>query len=253
MAVWVVMPSKRPPEEAGKCLSKWREMGYKIALFVDDGSEPHSNIVPEYVRAGAYPGYAQAVNGLVVDVLGCDPSCDWIVAAGDDMLPDPNKRADEIATECRHYFEEPILPKEHDDVLRWGNFTFGVMQPTGDRDWGDRRGPYCDFVAGSAWMGREWCQRINQGNGPLWPDYFHMGVDEELQAVAIKYGVFWQRQDLTHKHLNWGRPTKPGQRLVDVSEMPDFLVKANSPSEWNKYKRIFKERSEAGFPGSEPL
>ena len=277
-SVWVVMPSKRPPEEAEKCLSVWREMGYRVALWRDDVGD-----TPEYDKYwrpgvgsccdmilgpnpglewdettwfrsqyGAYPGYARAVNELIRQLIMIHGILDWFVAAGDDMLPDPNKRADQIARECSEHFMEAAPFNNGLRNIPSIAATFGVMQPTGDRDWGDRRGPYCDFVAGSPWMGREWCQRINQGNGPLWPDYFHMGVDEELQAVAIKYGVFWQRPDLIHKHLNWGRPTD-GRKMVDVSEMPDFLVKANSPAEWNKYKRIFKERSEAGFPGSEPL
>ena len=263
MAVWVVMPSKRPPAEAEKCLSCWREMGYKTAIQRDvdhetpppgwmRGSGGYPDWNDTYVEFRPYAGYAEAVNFLAKAILAYDPSCNWIVAAGDDMMPDPNKRADEIAQECSEYFEKKYdgIGSVDERQLRYER-TFGVMQPTGDRDWGDRRGPYCDFVAGSPWMGREWCKRINQGKGPLWPDYFHMGCDEELQAVAIKYGVFWQRPDLIHKHLNWGRPTD-GRKMVDVSEMPDFLVKANSPAEWNKYKRIFKERSEAGFPGSEP-
>ena len=261
MSTWVVMPSKRPAQEAEKCLSRWREMGYRVILQRDDGEASYAGFVggDAALQVRSYAGYAEAVNYLAHLVLENDPSCDWIVAAGDDMLPDPNKRADEIAQECSEWFGvRPDLPWDNGESISKRmhcprESTFGVMQPTGDRDWGDRRGPYCDFVAGSPWMGREWCQRINQGKGPLWPDYFHMGVDEELQAVAIKYGVFWQRPDLIHKHMNWGRPTKPGQRLVDVSEMPDFLVKANSPKEWNEYKRIFKERSEAGFPRSEPL
>src|ERR1017187_1683759 len=96
------MPSKRPPEEAEKCLSRWREMGYKIALWRDDMNFPYG--VADYIEAGPYAGYAASVNALASEVLRVDESCDWLVAAGDDMLPDPNKRADEIAAECSEHF-----------------------------------------------------------------------------------------------------------------------------------------------------
>ena len=111
---------------------------------------------------------------------------------------------------------------------------------------GDRfAGGSIDRICGSAWLGREWCLRINQGKGPLWPEYTHMFSDEELQNVAIKYGVFWQRPDLTHLHNHWGR--EPG------GQAPEFLKRANSSAEWDAYKKLFRERRAAGFPGSEPL
>ena len=113
-------------------------------------------------------------------------------------------------------------------------------------------GAYIDRVCGSPWMGREFCLRINQGRGPLWPEYFHMGEDEELQAVALKYGVLWQRPDLIHLHQHWGRAL-PGEVMAPRTRMPKFLEKANSGAEWDKYKRLFAQRSAAGFPGSEPL
>lgn len=79
-----------------------------------------------------------------------------------------------------------------------------------------------------------------------------MGEDEELQAVATKLGVFWQRPDLIHRHNHWGRPRK-GEKMGLTSRMPPFLLRANSPEEWNKYKRIFAERKAAGFPGHGPI
>ena len=213
----------------------------------------------DYVRVDDYRGYAVSVNTVALDVLKTiDPSCDWIVTGGDDTEPDLNHAADEIAAQCSEHF----------------GGTFGVCQPTGDR-WGlDRNahqfhalwnnplrcrvcgsmdedapkhmiGAYIDRVAGSPWLGREFCLRINQGRGPLWPEYWHMGEDEELQAVAIKYGVFWQRPDLTHLHNHWGR--EPG------GQAPEFLKRANSSAEWDAYKKLFRERRAAGFPGSEPL
>lgn len=71
-----------------------------------------------------------------------------------------------------------------------------------------------------------------------------MGVDEELQAVAIKMGVFWQRPELIHLHRHWARQGAP---------MPAFLSEANSPAHWNNYKRMFQFRQDRGFPGHEPI
>lgn len=103
---------------------------------------------------------------------------------------------------------------------------------------------YIDRVAGSPWLGREWCERINGGQGPLWPEYTHMFVDEEVQAVAEKLGVFWQRPDLIHPHEHWG---KTAQRP------PEFLREVNSPAHWKRYGDLFARRKAQGFPGCMPL
>ena len=80
------------------------------------------------------------------------------------------------------------------------------------------------------------------GQGPLWPGWTHMHVDDELQAVATMLGVFWQRPDLTHYHDHWGRTT---------GRMPGYMRKANM--EFNVSARIFAERKATGFPGHEPI
>jgi hypothetical protein len=187
------------------------------------------------IGASPYPGYALSVNSLVAKAMAYDANAELFVIAGDDVYPDQTKTAEEIARELSEHF----------------GGTFGVMQPTGDR-WGDKQGAYIDRVAGSAWYGREYCRRVNQGNGPLWPQYWHMGVDEEARAVAVKLGVYWERPDLTQLHQHWGRPL-PGERIGLSSRMPEFLRKANSKVEWDKYKAIFAARQAAGFPGSKPL
>jgi hypothetical protein len=253
MSVWLVIPSKRPPAEVEPVLAKWRDRGYAVAVWCDAGSEYPKN-ANQVMTGEAYPGYAQAVNELAKFVLHRDPSCDWIIAAGDDTYPDPNMRADEISQECRDYFwmqyhdSERIMPEYRSEP------TFGVMQPTGD-PWedshpGEKR--LIRRVAGSPWLGREWCLRANQGKGPLWPEFFHMFADETLQCVAQQLGVFWQREDLTQHHAHWGRP-KPGERIGHASNMPDFLVKANSPAEWNKSKAEFERLKAGGFKECLPL
>jgi len=279
MSVWVCVPSKRPPAEVEKWAQAWTRQGYHIAVWIDvqtrdehqrysdwlwnivskEGAQPHNTLV---ISDQGYPGYAKATNALIRDRLEV-PNARWFVIGGDDVFPDTTKRADEIAQECEQYFVGLHAGRDlvqhgkyraRDEAERLG--TFGVMQPTGDR-WGDseqsrdqygeNRGAYIDRIAGSAWIGREFALRINGGNGPLWPEYFHMFPDEELQCVAEKLGVFWQRPDLTQIHQHWAR----GDNRTRAEHMPAFLTEANSPEHWDTYKRLFESRKAAGFPGHE--
>lgn len=254
MSVWVCIPSARPVAEVEKWAAAWRAQGYKIALW-RDGIELDENIAEAANLVHSqrtYPGYAVAVNHMVFLAMVNDPQADWMICAGDDIFPDPTRTAEQIASECRDHFME----MHHGAGVREAGImgplsTYGVMQPTGD-PWADSQGRIIERIAGSAWYGREYCKRINQGKGPLWPEYHHMFVDEEAQLVAQKYGVFCQRPDLTQMHMHWGRP-KPGERFGNIDNMPEFLKEANSPEHWGKYKAIFEARKAAGFPGSEPL
>lgn len=280
MSVWLCIPSKRPAEEAGPLLAKWKERGYRVALYFDEKPAHRSGLWDAELHTppgGKYPGYAEATNQLIAFIQRLAGSADWFVIGGDDVEPDPNHTADEIARECSVHFinrmvevasmgaDRQRLPQHlrisGDKLKSIGPIgstpgaTFGVMQPTGDR-WGDSdlsrahhgndRGAYIDRICGSAWLGREFCKRVNQGRGPLWPEYFHMFVDEELQAVAEKLGILWQRPDLTQIHHHWGR--KPGASRESI---PDFLKAVNKKEHWDKYKALFLERQAAGFPGSE--
>ena len=254
MSVWLCIPSKRPAEEADPVLKQWRERGYNIALFLD-GVRPYSDAPGRAdirLYAEKYPGYAQACNDLIHEVLLMNPDCEWLVTGGDDVLPDPNHSAEEIAAQCSDHFRKYHYGMFSHLAHEQGPLrTFGVMQATADR-WGDKDGAYIDRVAGSPWIGREFARRMYQGNGPYWPEYTHMGVDEELQLVAQKMGVFWQRPDLMHEHRHWGKP-RAGEAIGQRSRMPAFLEHANSPQEWDRFKRIITERKSAGFPGHEPL
>jgi hypothetical protein len=297
MSVWLAIPSKRPPELVEPTLKLWRERGYKIALAQDIGDPVIEDDIPlaafDIEIGSAYPGYAVAVNTLIRAILGYDPKAEWIVTGGDDVEPDPNKTAEEIAESCNWHFGSTQSALQCGDAyagkyapLQWKHFgadhTFGVMQPTGDR-WGEHDvkdghkfivwpdypercmicgqeedaprhmvGAYIDRVCGSPWIGRQFAARMYRGKGPYWHEYTHMGVDEELQHVAIMMGVLWQRPDLTHYHNHWGRP-RDGRKYGNKSDMPAFLEHANSPYEWDRYKRIFRERKAAGFPDHEPL
>ena len=247
MSVWLCIPSARPVAEVNARMDKWRDMGYKIALWRD---LPEDDVIADQVLVGRYPGYAVALNTLA-DVLRRDLRCDWIVAAGDDTDPDPAKRADEIARECSEYFagRGPADRVDENTVsMSISEFeksrTFGVMQPTGD-PWADHQGRIIERIAGSPWLGREWCRRAYAGKGPLWPEYTHCFADEELQLVAQRYGVFWQRPDLTQHHDNWARARG------NPADRPAFLDEANSPEHWRKYQALFNKRKAAGFSGSE--
>ena len=239
MSVWYCIPSARPAAEANSALDLWRRQGYRIALWRDPGAEP---IACDLLIQQSYNGYAVAVNTLIAAALELDPACDWTVTGGDDVSPDPNLQADEIARQC----------SEHFGLIHSSAPTFGVMQPTGDR-WGEdpnlpncnaTRTAYADRVCCSPWIGREFCARVNGGNGPLWPEYTHMFVDEELQHVATNLGVLWQRRDLIHLHRHWARERR---------QIPQFLTAANSATHWRDSQALFDRRRANGFPGSQPL
>lgn len=228
-SVVFAIPSKKPAPEAQACIDKWRARGYRTVIWRDEGDE---EVGCDLLLVGEYPGYARAVNALCCEVLARFPETEWIVTGGDDTDPDPTHPPESIASECTEHF----------------GGTFGVMQPTGDR-WGEDRSQrnfrgsaYIDKVAGSPWIGAEFCRRMYGGQGPYWPGWFHMHLDQEVQAVATKLGVFWQRPDLTHFHRHWGRTT---------GRCPDYMRKANAG--FNESARLFAEREAAGFPGHEPI
>lgn len=231
MSTWFAIPSKKPAPEAQACIDKWRSMGYKTAIWRDDGD---AEVECDLLMTGAYQGYAIAVNALCRAVLLHDGDAEWIVTGGDDADPDLTHAPEDIARECTEHF----------------GGTFGVMQPTGDR-WGETpgerghsrgRGAYIDLVAGSPWLGREWCRRMYGGQGPLWPGWGHMFEDQELQDLATQYSVFWQRPDLVHYHNHWGRI---------MGRMPEYMRKANA--EFNVSAEIFRQRKAANFPSHEPI
>lgn len=257
MSVWLCIPSARPANEAKECLDSWKAMGYKIALWIDDYRE-RANYPDAVLASGPkYPGYARAVNTLIAHVMSVvDPQAEWFVTGGDDVWPDQYRRPEDIASECYWHFGGPPIPL--DQPIPGGyqsRATFGVMQPTGDR-WHEGKGGFTnapiDRVCGSPWLGREFCRRINQGLGPLWCEYRHMFVDEELQNVAEKYGVLWQRPDLRQEHRHWGRGATDDAILNDP-KIPEHLEKWNTSEHWQSAKAIFQRRKQEGFPGSEPI
>lgn len=227
---WFCIPSARPAADVQPVVDAWKAMGYNVALWRDPGSD-----VPpcDWFMYAPYAGYAEAVNRLAAMVLAMDDECQWIVTGGDDTLPDHNKTADEIADELTAHF----------------GGTFGVCQPTGDR--------YCqgsiDRIAGSPWMGREFCERMYGGNGPLYSGYQHMFEDEELLCVAEKLGVYWRRPDLIHLHMHFMRESEELNSNAVRRNPPPHLVRWNTPEHWRQSEALFKNRKAQGFPGHEPL
>lgn len=232
--VWFAVPSARPVEEAAGCLLEWHRMGYKLAVWRDQRDALSTTLeaagAGTVVLVGPYPGYAQAVNALAKDIIATDPDADWIVTAGDDTQPDLNHRSVDIAHECTAHF----------------GGTFGVMQPTGDR-WADGS---IDRIAGSPWMGREWCERGNRGAGPFHPQFEHMFGDQVLQETCQKLGIYWQRRDLIHLHKHW---TREGPDANHRKPKPAHLEKWTSTEHWDLSQKAYERLKNAGFAECMPV
>lgn len=237
MSCWYCIPSCRPAEAATACLDKWRKQGYRIALLRQGDPIAADVLIP----TGEYLGWARSTNILAREVLRRDIHARWIIGGGDDYLPDPNLAAWEISDQCCQHFAG----------------TWGVMQPTGDRwqdtamsraQFGQDRGALIDRVAGSPWMGREWCELAYMGHGPMWDGYHHLFADEELQEVAIRAGCFWQRRDLVQYHDHAMR--KP---VATADDWPEHLKPINTTESWQRHQSLFDERKAKGFPGWQPI
>lgn len=234
MSIWVTIPSAKPQGEALAWAQRWGAMGYRVAMWRDQSDGMESESHADLILVGQYQGYAVSCNTLIREVMARDPKAEWLICAGDDIDPDQVINAGDIGVQCSNHFVG----------------TFGVMQPTGDR-WGEHPGlgptstAYIDRVAGSAWYGREYCEQMYGGNGPLFHGYRHMFVDEEAKAVAEKMGVYWMRPDLTQFHHHWQRKPNP--------VMPHYLQYVNSQAHWKEAKGMFESRKAQGFPGHEPI
>ena len=233
-------------------------MGYKIALWrngphaTPDGSDI-KDLVDWSMYTPDYRGWAFSCNFVMKMMFGANDDCDWCVCGGDDTEPDYTKWAGQIARECSALFGELHYPDHFAEERKGPLSTFGVMQPTGDR-WGENEPwaraqfpdapAYIDRICGSPWIGRDFARRMNQGKGPFWPEYPHMFADEELQCVAQRICILWQRRDLTHHH---GHPLREGE----PQPQEEWQHRIYSSSHWQASKLLFDSRKAAGFPGSE--
>jgi hypothetical protein len=242
--VWAILPSALPYAKSYEVLQAWRDMGYKLAIQHDLGKESQGFSGDFNIERPFY-GWAEAINHLQEWVFE-ETDSDWVVAIGDDCMPDLSHSAYTIATECTNHFKLCQNCKDHALPVGgcpfcefvWRDRTFGVMNPTGDR----YGGGYIDGSAAHPWLGREWCRRMYQGNGPLWPEYKFWYSDTELQDVAIQHGVFWQRRDLTQEHKHYTR--HGGQPPEHTKRRMHFV---------NEDKALYEARKALGFPGSAPL
>ena len=259
MAVWLCIPSARVD---GGTIQQWRAKGYRAAIWRDPGAP---SIDAEILVEKSYPGYGAACNDLARMAFAADPDCLFIVCAGDDTEPAVS-HPDLIAFECgRHFgkqqeryrveltmhsssthnpstgFIEHTPTQVIEGRFPWS--TFGVMQPTGDRF----AGGSIDRIAGSPWIGKEFCLRTYNGSGPYNSAYRHMFVDEELFNVAHKLKCYWPRPELIHLHHHFMRESPALESNAVRKPVPKHLFEANSQRHWDVAKGIFLEQKAKGF------
>jgi hypothetical protein len=213
--VWFAIPSASP-DKCRAVLPIWKKMGYRIAVL----QGPNRADIPAdiCVWTDSYVGWAHSVNFLCKEVVPA--SCQIVVTGGDDMLPDPNHTADELAEQFLNRFPN----------------TFGVMQPHGDEYLASRR--YC----GSPFLGRAWIDTMYAGAGPFFGNYFHNWADNELYWVARGLGALWERPDLSHFHDHFtrsGRTQPTYWKNIENRDLDDCL--------------LYYSRAMTGFAGHEPL
>lgn len=211
--VWYAVPSARPAADAQACFDAWRRMGYAVAAT---RKEPDLDL-DRLLCLPKYPGLWCATNHLARVILEDDPECEVVVTGGDDVFPDPSKRAEEIADEFAAYF----------------NGTLGVMQPVKDQPNGH------GGRAWSPWLGREWCERAFEGRGATEPAFWHYFGDAYLYDVTHLLGRLWARNDVKHRHLNW--------KELRVAR-PAHLAK--SKDMWQADHDLYHQLRAAGYPGS---
>lgn len=213
--VWLAIPTACP-EMCRENIPRWKERGYRVALLQDTVrfDVPDADRI---VHVERYEGWCKAVNLLCREVVPA--SATLIVTGGDDMHPDPNHTAEQLAEQFYGHFPD----------------GFGVMQPHGD-----------DFMftphyAGSPFFGRRWAESMYGGRGPVFEGYYHNWADNEIYWVARCLHAFWSRPDLTHYHdHHTRRPRAQGEfrEKIDRRDLDDC--------------RLFIARSWTRFPGHEP-
>jgi len=213
--VWFAIPSASV-ERCRTNLPVWREAGYRIAILQN---QERGEIPADIVRwSDAYPGWSASINILCREVV--PPSADIVVSGGDDMLPDPNHTAQELAEQFFDRFPD----------------GFGVMQPHGDEYMEAKH--YC----GSPWLGRRFFETMYGGTGPMFPLYRHNWGDVELYWVARCLGALWERPDLSHFHAHFTR----------AGEKPPEWWTANVTAHDRHDVMLFLARKATRFPGCHP-
>jgi hypothetical protein len=237
--VAVVMPvaNERLANEAA---SAWTCLGYTF-IALQDAKAGYFDISPYFrecpnrhgvmmrypsasvfvLRVEKYLGYYRSCYQMMLSAWAGNPGLRYVVAAGEDMTPDPHINPEDIADQLDAHF---------------GPERYGVMQPTGD----DLRGT--DQICGSPWIGHGWFLRGYRGIAPWHLGYRHFFGDEELRIVAKREGVLLDRPDLTQRHNHWSRPDSPtgGQRSEFGSRLADWA--------WDHDREMFERRRALSFP-----
>lgn len=220
--VWLGMPSANI-EMARKTFPVWKDFQYKIAIICPDKLkfeyESLVDILYTESEIGGYRGWPKSVNFISNKLQNVD----IIIAAGDDMFPDKNFTAYDLKNQFFEHFKG----------------SFGVMQPYGDK-FGSMACPECEPICGSAWLGKDFRNKINKGKGPMWEEYWHMWADTELYQVATKYNCLWIRNDLTQYHEH---------RLRGSHKFNPTILPGNT----KKSQKIYYDRKQNNFPNTEPL
>jgi hypothetical protein len=208
MKVATVFPSCNI-KRARNATRKWKKQGYDVFIYLDNNMP---RVEGAFCFWGIYPGWYTACNVL------CRIASDYdaVVCIGDDMDPDPNKKAKTIVKECY---------KEYGDL--W------VMQPRGDKIQGND-------ICGSPWLSAEWIRRAYKGMFALPGWYWHQFGDNEIQYVSNELGVLHNREDLIQYHHHWIRPGSKIKRT-------DYQIRFSQY--WDSDQKIYKERLAAGWPG----
>lgn len=218
--VVVTMPTGQK-EHVNETVKRWRSKGYRMAFFVDPGPVTLELVKTDILVQAPYPGVWRACNALAKAALEC--GADVCLFAGDDMDPDPNHTAQEIAAQYLERFPTGM----------------GLMQPCGDPQGEAINGKRnAARICGSAWFGKDWIMKSYGGRGPTPTMYYHFFGDEEMAVAGEALGILWWRPDLTqfHRHWSWGH-----------TPQQDYHVKAQA--KWQADEAVFKQRKAAGFPG----
>jgi len=214
--VWYAIPSASPAR-CRETLPVWRKMGYRVAVLQNRERGEIPADLTEW--ADEYPGWAASVNLLAAQLVR--RGARLVVTGGDDMLPDRDHLAADIAREFHERFPD----------------GFGVMQPTGDEVMNTAE--YC----GSPWLGRGWIERAYGGHGPLWPGYTHNWADLELALVAERLGVLWRRDDLRQEHRHFS---------ITGERTPDYWAEQVAPADRDDVELLIARRLQ-GFPQHAPV
>ncbi|MAY75474.1 MAG: hypothetical protein CMJ31_12325 [Phycisphaerae bacterium] len=230
--VWYAIPSASL-DRCRATLPAWRDMGYRVAVLQN---RERGDIPADLtVWRDAYPGWAASINELCRNVIPRDAAI--VVSGGDDMLPDPNHTAADIADAFFDRFPD----------------GFGVMQPTADTFMNATE--YC----GSPWLGRAWIDHAYRGNGPLWPAYTHNWADHELRWVAGSLDALWMNDGLAQRHDHFSRsgdaPPPYWSDTVapaDRADVETFIARLwqNFPLHEANGRAIDPDRLRADYPGT---